>query len=438
MSNLGSPPSGSEPRGRRRLIIDLTPLRESPAYARLWIGGVVSGIGAQLTVVAVGVQIYDITGSTFAVALVGIIAFAPMIVVGLFGSTLVDAFDRRTVLIWAASISWLSAVGIAVLAWIGNTELAPLYALTTLSAVASTVVGTARFAILPRLVPRAQLSAAAALSGVSAGVQATIGPALAGILIAGVGYAFTYSIDVLLYSAAFIGIVTLPAIRPNGDRISLGPRSIFEGVRFLATSRSLRAPFVLHVVAMVLGRPQVLFPAISVTIIGGGPLVVGLLSSSAAIGVLASSAISGPLMHVRRHGVAAGWAAVAFGASILCFGLVIVLTGTSGDVDTVQVVPLLAACVCLFASGASDNVAAIFRTTMMQSIAPDAVRGRIQGLTTVALTAGPRLGDAWAGGAATIAALWTGPVVGGALIVAAALGITTRSRGIRDYAAEAQ
>jgi len=415
---------------RRGWALDIAPLRDNPAYARLWAGGVTSGIGAQLTVVAVGVQIYHLTGSTFSVALVGIFAFGPMIVVGLFGSSLVDAFDRRVVLIWAAIASWVSVAGIAALAWVGNEDLVPLYALTTLSSVSSTVVGTARFAILPRLVPARQLPAAAALSGVSAGLQATVGPALAGLLIAGIGFGWTYTIDVLLYATAFIGIVTLPPIRPQGVRIRIGPRSVVDGIAFLATSPALRAPFLLHVVCMVFGRPQVLYPALAATVFGGGPLVVGLLSSSAAVGVLTSSALSGRLVLLRRQGIAVGLAAVGFGASILAVGVVIGAAGTRDG--GVAVIPLVVACLLLCVSGASDNVAAIFRTTMMQSAAPDVVRGRIQGLTTVVLTAGPRVGDAWVG-ALSVLSLWAAPVIGGTIIVLAAAATTRWAGGMRRY-----
>jgi len=413
--------------------LDISPLRETPAYARLWGGGVISGIGAQLTIVAVGVQIYDLTRSTFAVSLVGIIALGPMIVVGVFGSSLVDAFDRRIVLIWAASASWLSAGGIAALAWAGNEDLVPLYALTTLSAVSSTIVGAARFAILPRLVPVRQLPAAAALSGVSAGLQATCGPALAGLLISSVGFAWTYSIDVILYSAAFLGIVTLPPIRPEGERIRIGLSSVLGGVRFLASSRTLRAPFLLHLVCMAFGRPQVLYPALAATVFGGGPLVVGLLSSSAAIGVLGSSAFSGRVVRIRRQGVAVGLAGVGFGASTLAVGLVI---AGAGERDAaIAVAPLVGACLLLCLSGAADNIASIFRTTMMQSAAPDAVRGRVQGLITVALTAGPRMGDAFVGALSGIS-LWAAPVVGGAIIVVTAAATTRWARGMRKYVPE--
>ena len=415
---------------RRSWALDITPLRDSPAYLRMWTGGVIGGIGAQLTIVAVGIHIYERTQSTFAVSLVGIFAFVPMIVVGLFGSTLVDAFDRRTVLIWAASVSWVTGAGIAALAWSGIESLVPLYVLTTISAASGTLVGTARFAILPRLLPREQLPAGAALSGISAGLQATVGPALAGILIGLVGFAWTYSLDVLLYSAAFLGIVTLPPIKPlAGERISLGPRSVIVGLRALASTPGLRSPILLHIVAMVFGRPQVLFPAVAATIVGGGPIVVGVLAASAAVGILASSAISGRITQITRHGVAVGWATVGFGSAILGFGLVILVAGTS---SAFRWPVLIVACLLLFLSGVADNIAGIFRTTMQHRESPDAVRGRIQGLTTIVLTAGPRAGDAFVG-TLSVVALWAGPLVGGVVIMAVAAGMSLRDRGLREY-----
>ncbi len=415
---------------RRSWALDISPLRDHPAYLRMWTGGVIGGIGAQITVVAVGVHIYERTQSTFAVSLVGVFAFAPMIIIGLFGSTLVDAFDRRTVLIWAASVSWLTGAGIAALAWSGVDSLVPLYALTTLSAASSTLVGTARFAILPRLLPREQLPAGAALSGISAGLQATIGPALAGILIGVIGFAWTYSLDVVLYSAAFLGIVALPPIRPlAAERISLGPRSVIVGLRALNSTPALRSPLLVNIVATVFGRQQVLFPAVAATIVHGGPIIVGVLAASAAVGVLGSSFFSGRLAQITRHGVAVGWAAVGFGASILGFGLVILVAGPSSSFNWPV---LLVACLLLLLSGVADNVAGIFRTTMQHRESPDEVRGRIQGLTTIVLTAGPRVGDAVTGTLSFIG-LWAGPVIGGAVIILFSGAMTRHNRGLRDY-----
>ena len=106
----------AEPAVRRSHFVDFAPLRASPAFARLWIGTSISGIGSQLTVVAIGLQVYEITSSTFAVALVGGFSLVPMIVFGIYAGMLNDAFDRRTILIVTAIVGWSSTVALAILA----------------------------------------------------------------------------------------------------------------------------------------------------------------------------------------------------------------------------------------------------------------------------------------------------------------------------------
>ena len=160
---------------------------------------------------AVGLHIYAITGSTFAVSLVGAFALLPMIVFGLHGGMLDDAFDRRLVLLVAAVVAWGSTITLAALAWTGVHTVWPFYLLTTVNAVAATVIGTVRSAVLPRLLPARLLPAASALSGMSLGVMATVGPALAGVLVATAGFGWTYTVDVALFLSAFLGIVALPA-----------------------------------------------------------------------------------------------------------------------------------------------------------------------------------------------------------------------------------
>ena len=176
---------------KRRRFVDVTPLRVSPAFARLWFGGAISGIGAMLTVVAVGLQVYDITESTFAVSLVGGIGLVPLIVAGLWGGMIADAFDRKKVLIASALVGWSSTIGLALIAWFDTTlshpPVWPLYVLATLGSVAATVQMTTRAAVTPRLLPGELIPAASALNGISFGVQLTLGPALAGVLVASVG-----------------------------------------------------------------------------------------------------------------------------------------------------------------------------------------------------------------------------------------------------------
>lgn len=422
----------------RRWFLDIAPLRESPAYARFWTSGVAGGIGTQLTAVAIGIQVYDLSGSTAAVALVGGLSLAPMIIMGVLGGTIVDAFDRRKVLIVASSISFVAPLGIALLAWSDVEQLWPYYVFTTIAATVGSLVGASRFAIHPRLVERRLLPAVAALSGVSAGLQTAVGPALAGLLIAGVGYAWTYTIDLGLFLVGFWGIVSLPPIRPAGPS-RVGLASLLEGVRFLRGARNLRTAIALQVAAFGFGRSYAILPAVGALVVGGGPTTVGILVASGAVGVILSGVLSGPLGRVRRHGRAIAIATAVNAGAIAVFGLLL-LALESGPRTVSPARPDLPALLALggiiVVAGAADSVAGIFRTTMMQSATPDAVRGRLQGLFTLVLTAGPRLGDVYAGLLAAVAALWVPSLAGGILIALVVLVAYRRNPGFRAYDAQ--
>jgi MFS family permease len=424
---------------RRRHLVDLTPLKESPAFARLWIGGSISGIGSQMTIVAVGLHIYALTQSTLAVSFVGIFALVPMVVFGLYGGVLADSFDRRTVALVAAVIAWGSTAVIATLAWTDVTTIWPLYILTTVNAVASVVIGTTRQAITPRLLPLRLLPAASALNGMSTGLMLTVGPALAGLLVAYVGIAWTYSIDVVMFTAAFIGIFTLPKIVPEGDLQRPGLESVLFGLRFLKTAPNIRMSFIVDIIAMTFGQPRVLFPAVGAVLIGGGAVTVGILTAAGAVGTLICSLFSGRLGHVRWQGRAVGRSIVAYGLCILGFGIVLAVVslqqgGLAGQtIDKANIPALIIASVLLAGSGAADNISSIFRNTILQSAVPDLMRGRLQGIFTVVVTGGPRLGDLYIGVLALAGVLWFPPLLGG-LIIIVLVGLLVRFQGtFRHY-----
>jgi len=377
-----------------------------------------------MTIVAVGLHLYDITGSTFAVAMVGTIALLPMILAGLYGGMLADAFDRRAVALGSAIVAWLSTAGIALVAWFEVEQLWPFYLLTTANSIAATIIGTSRAAITPRLVPRELLPAASALTGVSMGIMVTVGPALAGVLVATVGFGWTYTIDVIMFTAAFMGILTLPSIRPEAGAHPPGLKSVMQGVSFLKRAPNIRMSFIVDIVAMTFGRPHALFPAVAALVIGGGAVTVGILTAAGAVGTLLCSLFSGRIGTVRRHGVAIGWSIAVYGVFVAGFGgvlAVLVLGGFDRATESIagaNVVALVLAAVMMAGTGASDNVSAIFRSTMMQTAVPDNMRGRLQGIFTVVVTGGPRLGDLYVGAISLVAGLWFPPLLGGLLIVA--------------------
>jgi MFS family permease len=429
----------SAPTSRRSHFVDLTPFRRSPAFFRLWLGTGIAGVGAQMTTVAVGLHIYDLTGSTGAVALVGVIGLLPMIVAGLYGGVLADTFDRRIVAIIAETVAWLSVIGLAGLAWLHIDVLWFYYVLTTLTAVATTIVGATRMAIVPRLVDKELLPAASALGGISMGVSITLGPALAGVLVATVGIQWTYTIDAVLFLAAFTGILTLPAIRPEGGSTTRGIAALAEGIGFLRRAPNIRLGFLIDIIAMTFGMARVLYPAVGALVIGGGAVTVGILFAAGATGTLLSSLFSGRLGHVRRHGLAIRNAVLAYGACMLGFGLVLLPLGTrqSGSITdslTTANLPALAlAAVFLAGAGAADNVSAVFRTTMMQSAVPDSMRGRTQGVYIVVVTGGPRLGDAYVGLIAATALLWLPSVLGGILVISLVALLVRLNPSFRSY-----
>ena len=430
---------------KRRTFVDLSPLRASPAFARLYVGSAISGIGAQLTIVAVGLQIYDITKSTFAVGLVGGIALVPMIVAGLWGGMLADSFDRRTVATVSAVIGWLTTLGLVAMAIVdltlaeGSVPVWPLYVLTTVNAVAATISFSTRGAIAPRLLPANLIAPASAMNGIAFGVQLTVGPALAGVLVASAGFAWTYAIDAILFTAAFIGLFTLPRLPAAHDAARPGWRSLREGIAYLRRAPNIRAGFLVDLFAMSFGRPQVLFPAVGALVIGGGPITVGILTAAGAVGTFLTGLFSGPVGQVRWQGRAIAGSVMVYGGFVALFGVVVLVmqTGDFGAVGEqfgqVNPVALAIASIAMAGQGASDEVSAIFRSTMMMVAAPDQMRGRLQGIFTVVVTGGPRIGDLYMGILATAIALWFPPLLGG-LVILAAVAVVGRIRGgLRDY-----
>lgn len=392
-----------------------------------------------MTIVAVGLHIYDLTQSTLAVSLVALFALLPMIVFGLYGGVLADAFDRRTVALVTAIVAWASTAGIATFAWLDIQVVWPLYILTTINAVATVVIGGTRQAITPRLLPARLLPAASALGGIGFGVQVTIGPALAGLLVASVGISWTYTVDVVLFTAAFLGIFALPKIVPEGERQRAGIAGVLDGLRFLKTAPNLSMTFVLDLIAMTFGQPRALFPAVGALLIGGGPVTVGILTAAGAVGTLLSSVFSGRLGHVRWQGRAVGRAIVVYGACILGFGIVLAviafagLGGSGQNFADANLPALIIAALLLAGSGAADNISSIFRMTILQASAPDAMRGRLQGVFTVVVTGGPRLGDLYIGLLALTGALWFPPLLGGLVIMVLVATVVRVQGAFRKY-----
>ncbi|HEX5533259.1 MAG TPA: MFS transporter [Actinomycetales bacterium] len=396
-----------------RLLADLTPLRVSQQYRRLWAGLSLANVGTQLAVVAVGLQVYDLSGSSLSVGLVGLFALIPLVLLGLYGGSIVDAHDRRKVALAASIGLWVVAVLIALQAWLEVGSVWLLYGLVAAQSACFAINNPARSAILPRLLPLDLLPAANALQSLSWNLGFTVGPLLAGFLIGKFGYGVAYTVDAVGLGIAVWTLFRLPPLPPEGEVRRAGLRSVLEGLRFLGTRPNVRMTFLVDMAAMVLAQPRAIFPAVGAVLLGGGPTTVGILSAAVAAGSMLAALLSGPLGHVRRQGLVTVWAVIGWGVSIAGFGVVVAIAPRPGP-DEVSGWLWVAALALAFA-GASDAVSAVFRTTILQAATPDVLRGRLQGVFIVVVAGGPRLGDLLAGGAADALSVPVAVIGGGVL-----------------------
>jgi MFS family permease len=402
---MSAPPSRPR-KGVSGVLVDTGPLRRHAGFRRLWTGQVIASLGSQLTVVAVGYQTYKLTGSTAMVGLVSLGGLVPLLAGAVLGGPVVDAWDRRKVLLVTQVLLAGSCAGLAVNATLGHPLLWPMFVFTAVAAAFQSVDWAARRASLRQLVPPGELPAA--LSVQSAGFQATlvIGPAAAGLLIAHAGFALVYWLNVASFGLAFATVARLPSLRPVGGGERAGLASLVGGIRYLRSSGPLAGAFLIDLGAMVFGMPRALFPALALTVYHGGAATVGYLNAAPGLGALIGSLLTGHVGRVRRVGRAVAVCVVGWGLAITGFGLVRWLP---------------AALLLLVLAGAADVVSSVFRMIIVQQSAPDALQGRINSLVFAGLQGGPRLGDAEAGAVAELAGPQVAAWSGGLLSVATAV-----------------
>ncbi len=389
----------------RRLLVDVTPLRESPAYRRLWLGSLTSGIGSQMTIFAVALQVYLLTRSSVAVGLVGLFAAVPAITCGLFAGSLVDAVDRRRLVLITSSAMLAISAAFAEQAFAAVDQVWLLYALVAAQSLVGSVNAPARRTFMPRLLPPEQLPAGAALTMLVMHASLVVGPSLAGVIAAAGGLRLCYLVDAFSFLASLYGVFRLPPMRPDGDGARPGLRAVVDGLRFLRRNRVLTGALLADLNAMVLAMPIALFPAINAERFDGSPRTLGLLTTAIAVGGIVGSGLSGPIGRVSRQGRAMLVAGAVWGAALAGFGLVHGLALT---------LTLLAI------AGVADVSSVVLRTTIVQVATPDAYRGRISAAEFVVGAACPELGNFRAGAVASLTSPGFSAVLGGLSCVAGA------------------
>ncbi|WP_432249697.1 MFS transporter [Streptomyces sanyensis] len=369
------------------LLPDLSPWRSSPDFRLLWVQGLITNFGSFMALVALPLQIKELTGSPLAVGAMGAVELVPLVVFGLYGGALADAVDRRRLILWTEAGLGLLALVLLVNALLPQPLLWPLY---LVAAGVSALAGLQRPALeslLARIVPHDQLTAAAALNALRWQLGAIAGPALAGLVVAYAGHGTAYAVTVAGFAVSVLLCLRLspapPA--PGADRPSL--RGIAQGARYAWSRPVLLGTYAVDLAAMFFAFPNAIFPFLADELDAEWSL--GLMYAAGSVGSVLLSLTSGWTSRVRRHGLlvvlgAAGWGAAVFAA---------------GWFDDVWLVLL-----CLAVAGAGDMLSGLGRSTIWNQTVPEELRGRLAGIEVLSYSVGPQLGQVRAGAMAG----WTG------------------------------
>jgi MFS family permease len=407
-----------------RLLPDLTPFRRSRDLRLIVSGELISNLGAQAALVALPYELFQVTHSALLVGLLGAVELGPLIAMSLFGGALADRMDRRRLLALVQVGIAACAGGLAAVSLARHPALWTLYVLGGLLAGFNALQNTAYSAMIPNLVAdRALLGPAIATSYGLSSLTMVLGPGLGGILIAAAGPQAAYLVD---FAACGVMAAFVLRIAPQPPQVAAVAgesilRSITEGLRYVRGNRALLGSFAIDLVAMTFGMPRALFAVLAVSVYHAGAGGTGLLYSAVAVGATVTAMLSGWVRHARRLGLICIWAVTAWGAAITVAGLM-------GSI-------WLAALMLALAGGA-DSVSAVCRSTINQTVTPDAMRGRMSAVFGLVVTGGPRLGDIESGSVAGASSARFSVVSGGIACLAGVGLIALTCRSLLRYDTE--
>ncbi|GAC1645637.1 MAG: MFS transporter [Chloroflexota bacterium] len=400
----------------RLATIDTAPLRRHREFRLLYAGQSVSFLGGMITIVAVPYQVYALTHSSLAVGLLGLGDIIAILGLAFLGGALADAHDRRR-MVQATELALAVMSGALVAnSILPHPQIWILYVLSMGITGLDALQRPSLDALLPRLVERHELTAAGALSSLRTTTGMIAGPAIAGVLVASIGLAGTYAVDVASFVISLLALSMMQSVPPPAGAERASVRRVVEGLRYARSRPELIGTYLIDMVAMFFGMPSALFPALASHY--GGARVLGLLYAAPAVGSLLATATSGWSAHVHRHGLAVVVAAAAWGVSITLFGLS---------------ASLLVALVFLGCAGAADQLSGLFRSTIWNQTIPDTLRGRLAGIELVSYSSGPTLGNLESGAAATLFDMRASIVSGGVLCVVGVLLLGLALPAFRRY-----
>lgn len=384
------------------MFLDISPLRKHRDYRYLFIGQLISFFGSMITYVALPFQIYELTNSTFAVGIVGLIELIPLLITAFIGGVFADVVDRKKLLIFSELAIMGILIILAINAALTQPKIGIIYCAAGLMSALNGFHRPALESLGPRLVEKSDIPAYSALNSFKWVLGAVAGPAIGGFCIAAFGWVVTYVLDVATFLVSIITLLKIqhfPKNEPIENAISF--KSVKEGIGFVLSRQELIGTYVIDFAAMVFSMPTALFPAMAESY--GKTQLIGLFYAAPALGGLVATLLSGWTKKVNRHGWAIVVAASCWGLAITGFGLVF---------------NVWLALSILALAGAADMISGIFRSTLWNQTIPHHLRGRLAGIEMIGYTSGPLLGNTQAGMMASAIGTHNAIVLGGTLCMA--------------------
>lgn len=375
------------------------------AYIAFWCSRTASSFGFQMLSVAVGWQIYAITGRAFDLGLIGLVQFFPSVLLALPAGHLADQLDRRRIVLFGQIVEWTAIVLLAVLTLLHAIDELGILLLIFVISTAKAFESPSMQSMVPALVPPALLPRAMAVNGSAMQAAMIMGPALGGLLyVAGPGVVYSVAAGLYLVSTVMVSRLRYEQAPPKREPATL--KTLFAGVHFIRERKDVLGVISLDLFAVLLGGATALLPIFAKDILHTGPWGLGLLRAAPAIGALLMSFWLARRSMERNVGRIMFASVAGFGVATLVFALSKVLW-----------LSLLG----LFALGAFDMVSMVIRGSLVQLDTPDAMRGRVSAVNAIFINTSNQLGEfesgmlaAWLGavGSAVVGGIGTLVVVG--------------------------
>ena len=352
-----------------------------PAFRRFLISRALSSIAFQATSVAIGWLVYDTTRNPFDLGLVGLFQFLPMLVLTLVAGQVADQFDRRRIALVCQLAEAAALAVIALGVWQGWLDIWGVFIAIAVLGAAQAFERPTMAALLPSIVPQPQLQSAVATATSVMQTAMVIGPALGGLLY-GVGPVVPFLFAAVAFAAASVNVIAIPALQRIAPRTPVTLESVFAGVAYIRTRSIMLGAISLDLFAVLLGGATAMLPVYARDILFAGPWALGVLRTAPAIGAVAMSLYLArfPLQH--KVGTIMLTAVAVFGVATIVFAF-------STDITlSVAMLVLL---------GASDTISVVIRSSLVQLLTPDEMRGRVNAVNTLFIGASNQLGEFRAG-----------------------------------------